>query len=106
MFTQQKTDQEVIEKAMEILSHEGAWCQGSSSVVEIVDEKVITSRCILSALWAAAGEHAGFQVSRLAGKICVTNKITGVAAFNDAATTTQEDVILALKKTLEALDSQ
>lgn len=113
------TDSEIVEQAIDILSREGAWCKNAmwrdaegNRTDWRRDGKAqtanhVASHCMMGAIYTAAGYWNGAgtwspsQVHRIQLALCKT--VGSVAKFNDNPSTTQEDVVLALKKVLEEL---
>jgi hypothetical protein len=118
------SDIEVIDGAIELVSRDGGWCQGAfckdthGRQVTFMGSK--QAEGISFCLEGAIGHVSGYrhthtfeqteQYHRLLDaidqQVFHEGEAYGVACFNDLPTTTQEDAVLALKKTRSYLEEQ
>lgn len=102
-----KTDRQVMEEVIAILEKEGAWCQRALHLDADGNEKSqdgenVVSHCIGGALEMVLGHQRAHWPLLCA----ISDQLGGrpVVSFNDDPLTTQEDVILVLKRTLEDME--
>ncbi len=93
-----KTVDEVIEEAISLIQQ--GWIQGVTHIEVNGQDRY----CILGAFDSAAERRSSLftgAVVRVRAVISIDHPFHSVAAFNDAPTTTKEDVLLVLKKAKE-----
>ncbi len=125
-----KTDIEVIDEAIALVEKDGGWCQGAFFYdkngwpTDGRSGKPPASFCVEGAIAYACGVLITYGVNTPVGRAAhaQSDRLRRLVAkqgvpepakfhgfprdFNDAATTTQEDVVLALKKTRNWLENQ